>query len=108
MYDVSDTLRKVENLASSMDSFQSFVDCTATATRRLGVDRHASQASSGTPCYTQEKDALLLCDSCLAFWKECVRNADQSSWFLAAYLRAPGAPYKVVKDLAPAPSISRL
>jgi len=84
-----------------MDPFHAFVECRRAATRRLTTGRNITLAPVGQRCYTHEHDALLLCDSCLAFWRECVENEDQTSWLFAVYLRDPSGPDKVARDLAP-------
>ena len=85
-----------------MDPFHAFVECrSATSAHSLSAGHQVSQAPYGKPCYTHENGALLLCDSCLAFWRECKENGDQTAWYLAVYLRNPSVPDKLAQDLAP-------
>ena len=85
-----------------MDPFHAFIECrSAVAAHRLSTEHQVSRAPHGKPCYTHENGALLLCDSCLAFWRECRENGDQTAWYLAVYLRNPSVPDKLAQGLAP-------
>lgn len=68
--------------------FRAFIDCKGReATHRVGTNQSAAKVTPGKPCYTHEGSDLLLCDSCLAFWRECKDNANQATWQMALYFR---------------------
>jgi hypothetical protein len=78
--------------------FRAFIDCTGReATHAVNPDRGASPTVAGKLCYTRENSNLLLCDACLAFWRECIENESQAMWEMAVFLRdqrGPDAPPK--------------
>lgn len=70
-----------------MDNYHSFLNCHGRkATHRVEADR-ASAVPPTHPCFTRDGAALLLCDSCFAFWRECRDVSDNTTWTFSLYLR---------------------
>jgi hypothetical protein len=72
----------------SYKAYCAFVGCTGREATQSVDDQHqVAPAPPGRPCFSRQNSHLFLCDSCLAFWRECAQNQVQAIWEIAVYLR---------------------
>ena len=81
-----------------MDTYHAFLKCHGRkATHRIEDDR-ASTALPSHDCFTHDGSALFLCDSCFAFWRECMDAGDHTTWRFSVYLRSLPEPATIHAD----------
>ncbi len=65
------------------------------ATHKINAKRHIVQVLTNAPCYTSLSSSLLLCGTCIEFWRDCYKNDSHGTWQMACFFRDLREPAKL-------------